>query len=414
MTDIRVPGVYIVEKPGPRPIEAVGTSTAGFVGRAPDGDVAPSTQAQAVVNPTQFNQLFNPGNAPQTDLSRAVAGFFQNGGQRCFVVNLGPSAPLMGPSGTRSGLDLLTEIDEIAIVAAPGFTDPEEQGALLDHCESLRDRVAILDPPQGLTDIHQLLQFGQASADATAHAADEEGETDAGTTRRRSAPPPGGGFIRKSNYGAAYFPWLVVRDWGSTDDVEVPPSGHMAGVWARTDATRGVHKAPANEPIRGIIGLAYRVVDSEQADLNEQGINCIRLFSTEGIKVWGARTLFADPEWKYLNVRRSVNMIEESIKGGTRWVVFEPNDRTLWKSIARDVRAFLTGLWRNGALTGRTPNDAFFVKCDDETNPPDVVDQGQVVITVGIAPVKPAEFVIFNISQTDGVTTASVGGVTNV
>jgi hypothetical protein len=174
----------------------------------------------------------------------------------------------------------------------------------------------------------------------------------------------------------------------------------MAGVWARTDTLRGVHKAPANEPVRGAVDLTYRVTKVEQDLLNPAGVNCIRFFPAEGIRVWGARTLAAEAsEWRYLNVRRLFNMLKESIADGTRWIVFEPNDGLLWRSIRRDIGAFLTRVWRDGALYGRTPQEAFFVKCDEETNPPDVRDAGQVVTLIGVAPVKPAEFVVFKLSQ---------------
>jgi phage tail sheath protein FI len=151
------------------------------------------------------------------------------------------------------------------------------------------------------------------------------------------------------------------------------------------------------------LNLSYLLTRDEQGELNQAGVNCIRFFSREGIRVWGARTLAASAsEWRYLNVRRLFNMIEESIRDNTRWIVFEPNDRTLWKSIRRDVSAFLTRLWRDGALMGRTPEEAFFVKCDEETNPPDVIDAGMVVTLIGIAPVKPAEFIVFRLSQYAG------------
>jgi phage tail sheath protein FI len=181
--------------------------------------------------------------------------------------------------------------------------------------------------------------------------------------------------------------------------VPVAPSGHIAGVWARVDGTRGVHKAPANEAIRGALRLSYVLTAAEQGELNDNGVNCIRFFTREGIRIWGARTVGdASGEWRYLPVRRLFTMIEESIVTSTRWIVFEPNDRTLWKSIRRDVTAFLTRLWRDGALMGRTPEEAFFVQCDEETNPPEVVDAGEVRVVIGIAPVKPAEFIIFRIS----------------
>jgi hypothetical protein len=155
--------------------------------------------------------------------------------------------------------------------------------------------------------------------------------------------------------------------------------------------------------IRGALNLTYRVSQEEQAVLNPVGVNCIRLFPREGILVWGARTVAdGSSEWRYLNVRRLFNMIEESIVQSTRWVVFEPNDLSLWKSIRRDLRAFLSLVWRDGALMGATPEEAFFVKCDAETNPPEVIDAGQVVTVIGIAPVKPAEFIIFRIGQGAG------------
>jgi uncharacterized protein len=202
-----------------------------------------------------------------------------------------------------------------------------------------------------------------------------------------------------------------VRDPLKGGLVSVPPSGHVAGIWARSDASRGVHKAPANEAVRGALDVKYRITREEQATLNPAGVNCIRLFAAEGIRVWGARTLAASAsEWRYLNVRRLFNMIEESIARSSRWVVFEPNDMTLWKSIRRDITAFLMRLWRDGALMGATPEEAFFVKCDRETNPPEVVDAGQVVTLIGIAPVKPAEVIIFLISQYQGGANVEVQG----
>jgi hypothetical protein len=182
----------------------------------------------------------------------------------------------------------------------------------------------------------------------------------------------------------------------------VPPCGHVAGIWARNDATRGVWKAPANEVLRGIMNVELKVTRGEQELLNPIGVNVIRPFGTRGIRVWGARTLSSDPSWRYVNVRRLFNFIEQSIENGTQWVVFEPNDLDLWQRVKRTISAFLVGLWRQGALVGATPEQAFFVKCDEETNPPESVDEGRLVVEIGIAPVKPAEFVIFRISQWQG------------
>ncbi len=396
------PGVYIEEvSTGPRPIEAVGTSVAGFVGVAPDG-AKHVNEPMWFDNWTQFTREFvSPGNA-STPLAHAVFGFFQNGGGRCCVVNVGVDNSIVGDGQGRKGLEVLEESDEIAIVAAPGYMDAESYDALLSHCEKMKDRVAILDAPPQVSKIDALTKVATAPAKAKkSRGASEDtkpsGEAKSEADALRPRQSDGG-------WGAYYFPHITVRDPLSPKDlVDVPPSGHIAGIYARSDATRGVHKAPANEAVRGALNVTYRVTREEQATLNPSGVNCIRLFPGEGIRVYGARTLAeSSSEWRYLNVRRLFNMVEESIARSTRWVVFEPNDRPLWKAIRRDVTAFLTMIWRQGALMGRTPEEAFFVQCDEETNPPEVIDAGTVVTVVGIAPVKPAEFVIFRIGQSAG------------
>jgi phage tail sheath protein FI len=182
----------------------------------------------------------------------------------------------------------------------------------------------------------------------------------------------------------------------------MPPSGHIAGIWARNDITRGVHKAPANEIVRGAVGLAYNMTKGEQDVLNPEGVNCIRSFPGMGIRVWGARTLSSNPSWRYLNVRRLFNYAEKSIERGTQWVVFEPNDHRLWGKVRRDVTAFLLTMWRDGMLFGLSPEEAFFVRCDETTNPRESRDLGRLIVEIGMAPVKPAEFVIFRISQWAG------------
>ena len=242
------------------------------------------------------------------------------------------------------------------------------QGKLIAHCEAAKDRMAILDPPPGLLP-QDILEWRMNTA----------------------------GY--DSKFATLYYPWLEVMDPLTRQPMMVPPSGHMAGVWARTDNTRGVHKAPANEVVLGVNGLAFQVTHDEQGGLNKTGINCIRAFPGRGIRVWGARTLSSDPEWRYLNVRRLFNYVSESIMEGTQWAVFEPNDERLWIRLRIAVSSFLTRTWRGGALFGATPEEAFFVKCDAETNPTDVIEAGQVVMEIGISPVKPAEFVVFRISQ---------------
>jgi phage tail sheath protein FI len=407
------PGVYVEEVPsGARPIGATGTSTAGFVGTAPDAN-ARLNEAVAINSWSEFIRTYaNAQDAPSTPLARAVFGFFDNGGGRCFVVNIATGAPIGGSGRGRTGLAALEAIDEVAIVAAPGYTDPLAYEELLSHCERLGDRVAILDPPARIESSEPLTRV------ATAPVKPAEGEPPAknGGTGKAAASAPAGDLPgmrpRQSDYGTFYVPWIVVRDPMSGDVVSTPPSGHVAGVWARTDMTRGVHKAPANEPLRGVVDLSYRVTRGEQETLNPAGVNCIRYFPAEGVRIWGARTLAAEAsEWRYLNVRRLFSMLKESIGDGTRWIVFEPNDQLLWRSIRRDIGAFLTRVWRDGALMGRTPQEAFFVKCDEETNPPDVRDAGMVVAEIGVAPVKPAEFVVFKLSQSSiGSETESLGG----
>jgi hypothetical protein len=209
-----------------------------------------------------------------------------------------------------------------------------------------------------------------------------------------------------SKYAALYYPWVEIADMDGKPFM-LPSSGHVAGVWARVDSERGVHKAPANEVVRGALGVEMQVTKGEQDLLNPMGVNCTRKFPGRGIRVWGARLLSSDPAWRYINVRRLFNYVEESIREGTQWVVFEPNDPFLWGRVTRDITAFLRTVWRSGALFGNTPEQSFYVKCDEELNPPEVRDQGQLIIEIGLAPVKPAEFVIFRISQWAG---GAVGG----
>ncbi|MEV7327921.1 phage tail sheath subtilisin-like domain-containing protein [Micromonospora sp. NPDC093244] len=404
------PGIYVEEVPsGARPIGPASTSIAAFVGVAPNRG-AHLGKAVPVNNWTEFLRLFADGDQVEsTPLARAVFGFLDNGGARCWVVNVGEGGAISGTGKQRGGLQLLEAIDEISIIAAPGFHDVVAHEALLSMAERTRTMVAICDPAPDIDDISALTRVATPSSGKPPKPAEGTG----------AAAGPGGGGEgppayrpRQSEYGAFYYPWLQVRD-PITGDLELtPPSGHLAGVWARTDALRGVHKAPANEPVRGAVDLGYLVTRPEHDVLNPKGVNVIRYFAGEGIRVWGARTLAAEAsEWRYLNVRRLSIAIEQAIANGTRWMVFEPNDFTLWRSIRRDIGAFLTRVWRDGALLGRSPEEAFFVKCDEETNPPDVRDAGMVIAHIGIAVVKPAEFVVFKLSQWAGGTeTETIGG----
>ena len=398
----KTPGVYILEMPGPKTINAVSTSVAAFVGEAPDAG-AHLGEAVAVNNWSQFRTEFAAANEmTSTPLSHAVNGFFINGGSRCFIVNIPRTDAIAGNDLPRTGLKLLEENDELSIVAAPGRTDPLSHEALTAHCELLGDRVCILDLPDVKNT--ELLKTVETVADPVKSKGkdkDKDKDSDKAADANAAAHPR----LAPSGMSTCYFPNIKVADalHPELDPVFVSPSGHIAGIWAGTDTSRGVHKAPANVPVAGAVGLKYCVTSSEQGDLNSRGINCIRKFSTEGILVWGARTLAEESsEWRYIPVRRLLIMIEQSIKRNTSWVVFEPNDQTLWKSVKSEVSNFLSNVYRDGALMGATPEEAFFVKCDAETNPPESIDMGQLVTVIGVAPVKPAEFIIFKIGLNAG------------
>jgi len=379
------PGVYVEEvRGGPKPIGMVGTRTAGFLGPAPKANALPN-EPKALNNWSEFERHFGGEGTKATVLSRAVYGFYNNGGGRCFVVNTAKGG-IAGDPDKRTGVEALRAIDEIAMVAAPGATDAASYEALLSFCESRGDCFAILDAPEEANKNPEGLKEVASAGGATGDVAAAKGMRP-----------------RRSAYGAVYFPWIEVTDPETGGTVAQPPSGHLAGVYARTDAERGVHKAPANTRIRGALDLGYRVTEDEQGELNRLGVNCIRFFSDAGILIWGARTLDGEAsEKRYISVARLILAIKESIQEGTRWVVFEPNDELTWGLVRRDVTNFLTGLWRTGALKGSTAEQAFFVKCDAETNPQDVVDRGELVTEIGICPVKPAEFIIFRIAQWSG------------
>lgn len=289
----------------------------------------------------------------------------------------------IGDAADRTGFAGLEAIEDVTMLMVPDLMAAYEreiidlegvkavQLAMIAHCELMANRVAILDTPPGLN-AQQVKEWRNDVA----------------------------GY--DSKYASLYWPWVKVMDPVLGKGVFVPPSGSIAGVWARNDDTRGVHKAPANEVVRGAMSLEINITKGEHDQLNPDGINCIRSFPGQGIRVWGARTLSSDPEWRYLNIRRLFNYVESSILGGTNWVVFEPNDPKLWDAVTRTVTMFLRRVWRDGALFGRTQAEAFFVKCDDENNPPENRDAGILTVEIGIAPVKPAEFVVFRISQFNG------------
>lgn len=270
-----------------------------------------------------------------------------------------------GP-GKRTGIQAFIDNDVVSIMAVPGVTDPNVQLMLIAHCENLSSRFAVLDVPRDLKKVN----------DVTVHR-----------------------DMFDSNYAAMYHPWLEVFDPLDKKSICIPPSGSMMGIYARSDNSRGVHKAPANEVVRGCTGLDCQYNKGEQDILNPKGVNLIRSFPGQGIRVWGARTCTSNAQWKYINVRRLFIYIEESIKANTNWVVFEPNDELLWIRVSRTIEGFLTTLWRQGALAGATTGEAFFVNVGRNTMSQDDIDNGRLICVIGVAPVKPAEFVIFRITQ---------------
>lgn len=279
-----------------------------------------------------------------------------------------------GP-GQRTGLQSLQDIEDVRIIAAPGRTTATVQQALITQAERMRYRFAVLDGERNPTPASVVN----------------------GILGHRN--------LYDTSFAAYYSPWVQVT---SGDKIlTLPPSGYVAGVCARVDNQRGVWKAPANETVRGAVGLANYITTGEQDILNPRGVNCIRRFEGRGIRVWGARTLSSDPEYRYVNVRRFLIFMEASIDRGTQWVVFEPNAPETWTRVVTSVTAFLHTQWRDGALLGRRPEDSFFVRCDESTMTVDDIQNGRLICNIGVAIVRPAEFVIFRIEQIAGLGVAS-------
>jgi uncharacterized protein len=274
------------------------------------------------------------------------------------------------PPDQRTGLPalLLDEYRDIALVYAPGLTDAGILGAIITHCENERFRFAVIDAPQGSGDING------AALDPRTN-------------------------LRETSYAAFYYPWIEIADPATGARKLVPPGGHTLGIYARTDVERGVFKAPANEVVRGALDLEFNIDEGGQDVLNPRGVNAIRKFPGRGTLVWGARTLSANTLWKYVSVRRLFIFLEHSIYDGTQWVVFEPNDERLWARVKDTIRLFLRTQWRNGALMGVTEEEAFQIACDRSTMTQDDILNGRLICEIGIAPVRPAEFVVFKIFQ---------------
>lgn len=269
-------------------------------------------------------------------------------------------------AGSRTGIQAFLDNDVVSLMAIPGVTDPNVQLMLVAHCENTGSRFAVLDIPKDAKKVEDVIAHRN---------------------------------IFDTNYAALYHPWLTVFDPLDKKNISIPPSGSILGIYARSDNTRGVHKAPANEVVRGCVGLECQFNTGEQDILNPKGVNLIRAFAGQGIRVWGARTATSNSSWKYINVRRLFIFIEESIKANTNWAVFEPNDEVLWVRVQRTISVFLTNLWRGGSLAGTSPEEAFFVHIGRDTMSQDDIDNGRLICVIGVAPVKPAEFVIFRISQ---------------
>lgn len=387
----KAPGVYVEEvSSGGAPIAGVGTSTGGFIGILPASRTMPTNPATnaayadagadtivEVTNYSEFSRAF--GTADDFELGIAAKGFFQNGGTRLFVYGIDAAAlaavddegesDAYGNLGTalETALAAFEDVDDIAIVAAPlpaAAVDAQAtviNDKLLTHCEACEDRFAILAAPMN-----------------------PEAITAAAILQSR-----------ESEYGAIYFPFIDTSGSGDYHN----PVGHIAGAYARVDGTRGVHKAPANVVLSGAYGVSTRIGRIKQGPLNAACVNVIRMFG-QSVTLWGARTVAgSDSAFRYITTRRVYNYLRESIEEGLGWAVFEPNDALLWARIRSTVNSFLTRVWQSGALLGDKADEAFFVKCDAETTPADVRDLGMVITEIGVSIVRPAEFVIFRLSQ---------------
>jgi Bacteriophage tail sheath protein len=375
------PGVHI-ESAGDRyiPLERVETGVTAFLGAT---DTGPRQEPTRVGSFEQYEKLFGAGDSFMT---HGVRGFFDNGGRTAYILNVTPQSGLdpapddfIGQQGTRPrGLQALERIDDVDLLVAPdlmfqygrsvAFMDAPRvlavQRAMIDHCEKLHDRFCLLDalPDQGLKEAVEW---------------------------RRNFD---------SSHASFYFPYIKVRK-GEEVLAPLPPSGHIAGMIARNDKVEGVHRAPANQPLEGLVDVAQRIRKRERDFAFDQRVNTLIPFTGRGIRIWGARTLSSDPSFVQINVRRLFILVRKSVEKYAQWVVFEPNEPTLWKKIARTVDVFLADLWKQGALVGAAQDEAYYVKCDEETNPPEARDVGQLVCEIGISPVKPAEFIVVRIHQ---------------
>ena len=345
MVEFRAPGVYIEELPTQvRSIEGVPTSTAAFLGTAPRG-----LEPVLVTSYRDFEEA--AGSNLAGFLPLAVRGFFENGGRRCYVTLDSGKDPV------EAGLTAL-EPYRFSILCCPDEHQFSNAAPRLVACaERRKDLICILQSP--------------------------------------SPPvPPGSHSPPASSYAAYYYPWVVVNALNGQTQVTMPAGGHVAGAFARVDLERGVHQAPAGVRLAGVRSLSHEIDAAESESLVSRGVNLLRNLAEQGIVISSARTTSTDPEFRYVNVRRLLIFIEQSIAGGLRWAVFEPNDSVLWLNVVRTVQNFLVNLWKTGALVGTTADAAFFVRCDQTTMTQDDLDAGRLIVIVGVAPLRPAEFVL--------------------
>lgn len=372
------PGIRVDETPLPAPIPPIGTSTAAFVGTAASGPV--NSVSAPITSVADFETVYgNTGNTPDS-LNLAVDAFFANGGQKLYISRVSPAnGSTYTPDDYTRALAFLEPLADISTVAAPGGAISGASGiasvapihaALIAHASRPQSyRFALLDPPPGcsISDVQTL----RAQVD--------------------------------SSNAALYYPSVNVANPlvppTRAAASKAPPSGFIAGIFARVDSQQGVFKAPANQPILGAASLELALTEADATTLNNAGINPLRAFPGRGILVWGARTVSSDPEWKYVNIRRYFDYLEHSIDNGTQWAVFEPNGEQLWNNIRTAVSNFLYNEWRTGALQGRKPEEAYFVQCDRTTMTQNDLDNGRLVCLVGVAALRAAEFIIFRIGQ---------------
>jgi len=385
----QTPEVYIEEIGfSSRPIDGVATTIAAFIGETETGSEYENIPT-LVTSSEEFITKFGYYSDTAPYMAPAVHSFFLNGGSNAFIVKTPDStdASIIG-STHATGLISLVDIDEVSIVTVPGIMTPLVIEALIAHCELLKDRIAILDAAENTTSVPDFIG-------------------------------PIAGYINevvsRKGYAVLYTPWYKTaveyidtadNDMLKNKEIFIPTSGAMAGIYARNDSERGVHKVPGNMQVRGALELKVNYSRSEQTLLNPKGINCIREFPGRGILVWGARTIASDPQWKYVSVRRLHIFLEVSIYKGTKWVQFEANTQVLWAKVRQSIEIFLTRQWRKKALIGNRSKDAFFVRCGyPDTMTQEDITNGRLICEIGVATMRPAEFIFFRISQRTSIST---------